>query len=377
MPDPRSELLAARLAAQRIAPPRGRRVADVVAWMGAIQAQDYLASLWAVALRLPGAITEAQVEQAIAGGEIVRVHAFRGTWQLIAPADVRWLLELVGPRLIAGWAGRFRQLGLGATDFRRSEQAMAGALAGGRELTRTELAAAVRAAGVATDGQRMAHMLVRAELAGLLCGGARRGKQFTYALLDDRVPARAPALPRHQAVAELTRRYLRSRGPATDRDLAWWTGLPLGEVREAIESIGGELRARAIEGQIGWSAAGARAGSPAPAAHLLPPFDEYLIAYRDRSAMLDAAHIGRINAGGGMLGSCILVDGRVAGTWRRTLNRKHVLVELQTFVRVTRAQRQAIEEAAHRYGRFLGLPAQVRFRTGLSSSRRARAGNDA
>ncbi len=374
MASERSELLAARLAAQRIAAPRAG-LARLVAWMGAIQAQDYLASLWAVALRLPGAVTEAQVEQAIAGGQIVRVHAFRGTWQLIAPADVRWLLALVGPRLIAGWAGRFRELGLGAADFRRGEQAMARALAGGRELTRTELAVAVRDAGVATDGQRMAHMLVRAELAGLICGGARRGKQFTYALLDDRVPARAPALPRQQAIAELARRYLRSRGPATDRDLAWWTGLPLGDVRAAIDSIGGELRARIVDRRTYWSAG--RVATPAGGAQLLPPFDEYLIAYRDRSAMLDAVHLGRINAGGGMLGACIVVDGRVAGTWRRTLNRKHVLVELETFVRVTRARRQAIEEAAHRYGRFLGLPAQVRFRTGLSSSRRARPVNDA
>jgi hypothetical protein len=333
-----------RLHAQHVASPRLATPAALVAWMGAVQAQDYLASLWAVGLRLTEA-TATTIEDAIADGSIVRIHAMRGTWQYVAREDVRWLLGLVGPRVIAGAAGRHRQLGLDAATLARSADVLAARVRGGRFATRAELAAALEAAGVACAGERLLHMLGHAELAGALSSGPRRGKQVTFAAFDERIPA-APAIDRAAAAAELAKRFVQARAPATVQDFAWWSGLPLGEARPAFEAAPVPAPPRASRRRT-------------PTAYLLPAFDEYLIGYADRSAMLAARDVKRINAGGGMLNPVIVIDGLIAGTWRRTIERAGVVVTLEPIRKLTAAERGAIDAVAARYGAFLGAPVRV------------------
>src|SRR3954469_23035255 len=179
-----------RLAGQLIAKPGGSP-AEAVARLGAVQAQDYLASLWAVGLRTRGA-TASTVEQAIADGSIVRTHVFRGTLQYVAREDVRWMLTLVGGRVIAATASRYRGLGLDERTLRRAETVLRKATSGGAQLTRAEVAAALQRARIATDGQRLIHIIVRAELDAVFCSGARRGKQATFAAFDQRVSSTPP-----------------------------------------------------------------------------------------------------------------------------------------------------------------------------------------
>jgi hypothetical protein len=289
----------------------------------------------------------------------------RGTWQLVAPADVRWLLALVAPGVIARSATRYRALGIDAATVRRSNAALVKTLAGGAQRTRPELAAALQRAGVATEGQRLAHLFGRAELDALICGGARRGKQFTYALLDEWAPpARAAApLRRDEALAELARRYFRSRGPATAGDFTWWSGLSAADARDALAAVASGLVSEVVGGRTYWRGEDvpppprppAPAPARAPAAHLLPAFDEYLVAYRDRDAVLDPAHVKRLNAGGGLLNPCIVVGSRVCGTWRRTLTRDTVTLELDFFARPGPRTRALVAAAARRYAAFLGL----------------------
>ncbi|MBI4954541.1 MAG: AlkZ family DNA glycosylase [Myxococcales bacterium] len=350
------ELAARRLLAQQIAHPVLATPAEVVAHLGALQAQDYAGAKWAVGLRL-GAdeATDALVERALDEGSVLRTHALRGTWQLIAPADVRWTLSLVAPRVIARAANRYRQLELEPATVRRSNAALAKVLADGAHRTRGELAAVLERAGIATDGQRLAHLLARAELDAVICSGARRGKHATYALLDDRVAA-TPTVPREEALARLAARYFRSRGPATVQDLAWWSGLPQSDARHGLESIRSSLVRESIDGRTYFRASDTRA-APSSDAYLLPAFDEYLVAYRDRSAVLDPAHVARVNAGGGMLDPCVVVGGRVVGTWRRTLGNRAVAIEVTLFGPRKRADRASIAAAANRYGRFLGVDA--------------------
>ena len=354
-----SEIVARRLLSQQIARPAFTALRDLVAYLGAVQAQDYGAVKWAVGLRLTGAATDASVEKAINEGAVLRTHALRGTWQLVAPADIRWMLELVAPRLIANYATRYRQLELDAAAFRRSNAALAKALRRGGQLTRAELASAIEGAGISTAGQRLAHLLQRAELDGLICGGARRGKQFTYALLDDRAPKPEARLERDEALAELARRYFRSRGPATIDDFKWWSGLAPADARAGLESARSALASSVIGGRTYWHGKDAAAKTPSRAAFLLPAFDEYLIAYRDRDAVLDPKHVKRLNAGGGMLGPCVVFDGRVIGTWRRTLTRTAVAIDIDWFEVPAPRANQAIAAAARRYGAFLGLEASV------------------
>jgi hypothetical protein len=358
-------LVARRLAAQQIGPPALTDPAELVSRMGAVQAQDPVGARWALGLRLRGRPVEATISRALAEGEILRTHVMRWTWQLVTPADLHWMLPLVAPRLVTRAARRHRELALDAATFRRSHVAFERALRDGAHLTRGELGAALRAAGIAVDGPRLSHLLGHAELHALVCSGAPRGKQATWALLAHRAPPTRAPLSRDQALAELARRYFRSRGPATAADFAWWSGLRPVDARAGLAAVEAELASDDVEGTIYWRARdAARSPGPAPApagAFLLPAFDEYLVAYKDRTAMLAARDARRINAGGGMLAPCVVVDGRVVGTWRRSLGRAGVMIELALFAKPATADRARIVEAAERYAAFLGLDAKIVF----------------
>jgi hypothetical protein len=339
--DPSSASIAGpRLAAQRIARPRGA-IADVVAAFGALQAQDPLGVRWAVALRTGAKVTQGDVDHAIARGEVVRTHTLRGTWQLVSPADLRWQLTLVEARVVRSAARRHAQLGLTEKMFAKANTVLARALAKG-DHDRAELAALLGGAGIPADGVRLSHVLLRAELAGVVCGGPRRGKQPTWTLLDAHV-APARKLTRDEALVELARRYFTTRGPATSNDFAWWSGLSAAEARAGLEAVKGEL--------------GTHADTAVQGVHLLPAFDEYVVSYRDRSAILDAPDATRVGTSNGILGPFLVVDGRVVGLWSRTLEKAGVRVDVKPFpsrAKAVRARRDEVVAAAERYAAFLG-----------------------
>jgi len=337
------------------------RPGELIASLAAVQAQDPAAARWAVGLRLRGrggaAARAALIERALADGTIIRTHVMRWTWQLVAPADLGWMLPLVTARLMARAARRHRELGLDAATFRRSHAALARALTGGAHRTRAELGAALRAAGVSPEGARLSHLLGHAELHGLICSGAPRGKQATYARVDERAPRGTPRT-REEALAALARRYFESRGPATAADFTWWSGLAPAEARAGLAAIAGDLASERVGGAVYWCAARvARLPDAALArAYLLPAFDEYLVAYRERAAVLAPEDARRLNAGGGMLSPAVVLGGRVAGTWRRTFERRGaVTIALAPFAAPDRRARDAIAEAAERYAAFLEL----------------------
>ena len=365
-PAPAEALIAAqRLAAQQIARSAFTKPAELVARMGAMQAQEPLAARWAVGLRLGGrggaAAGANAIEDALADGSVLRTHVMRWTWQLVTPADLHWMLPLVAPRLMARAARRHRELALDTKTFRQAEAAFTQALADGAHRTRAELGAALRAAGVAPDGQRLPHLLGHAELQGLICSGAPRGKQATWALLERRAPQVGAALVRDEALAELARRYFRSRGPASAADFGWWSGLAPADARAGLAAVAPDLTSESIAGVTYWRDRKApRVSAKALAdAYLLPAFDEYLVAYRDRSAVLSPRDARRINAGGGLLAPTIVVGGRIVGTWRRTLGRSAVTIALSLFGKPTPRERALIVTAAERYGAFLGLETKI------------------
>src|SRR5215207_3173682 len=353
-----TEVTRVRLANQGVAAGRFGKPSGVVRWFGAVQAQDYLGSLWALGLRLRGA-NEVEVERAVADRSIVRTWPLRGTLHFVAAEDVRWMLGLLGARTIARAAGRYRELGLDEATFARSRRAIVRALEGGRQLTRPELAAALERGGVATDGQRLIHLLNRSALEGLTCYAARRGKQFTFALLDEWAPSDR-SLTRDEALAELAGRYFRSHGPATLRDFVWWSSLTTNDARAGLESIRPRLLSEIIEGQTHWlSPPTPAADDVRTAAQLLPAFDEYTVAYKDRGALLHPSHTRRPDAATAVLGPTVILDGQAVGTWKRTLKRDSVIIETSLLATLKRDGRHALGAAAQRYGEFLGLPAVV------------------
>lgn len=332
---------------------------DVVRWFGAMQAQDYVAALWGVGLRTKAA-DEAAIERAIAQRTIVRTWPMRGTLHFVSPNDIRWMLELLTPRVVRGTAGRHRQLELDEKVFARSAHVIVRALEGGRQLSRPALYKTLAASRVDTTSSRGQHIIGHLSQTGLLCFGPRAAKQATIVLLEEWIP-NARRLEREAAIVELTRRYFTSHGPATVQDFAWWSGLTLAEIKVGLEGAASVLEREVIEGQAFWSATeSARVRrSNSTTAYLLPSFDEYTVAYRDRSAVLNAKHAKRVNAGGGIFNPIVVIDGQVRGTWKRTTVRDKVTIRVTAFDRLSAAQREAIDRAAVRYGKFLGLDVRV------------------
>ena len=354
-----SDIPGHRLHNQRLSRPTLAKPSDVVEWLCAVQAQDFLAAKWALGSRMRAATDEA-VERAFTKGSILRTHVLRPTWHFVLPADIRWMLALTAPRIRAAMASRHRQLELDERTFRRAGAAIARALEGGAELTRDELRDVIRKAGVANpDLQRMTHIMMRAELDEVVVSGARRGKQFTYALLDARAP-HARSLDRDAALEELTLRYFKTRGPATVQDFAKWSGLTVADARNGLEAVQSQLQRDDVGGRRYWFPAPARTRKPpSPTAYLLSIYDEYISSYKYRSAVVAAGHARKLVGMGNALTSVIVVDGQIVGTWKRTLTRKTVNVETRFFERPTKSEQRAVAAEARRYAEFLGMPVVI------------------
>jgi hypothetical protein len=351
------DLVRIRLRNHKLTRSEYRQPSEVVAWLGAVQAQDYPAAKWAVGMRAT-AVTEADVEEAFNEGAILRTHCLRPTWHFVAPTDIRWMLALSGPRVHAANAFYYRQLGLDPATLVRSRSTIVRALERGGHLTRSELASALHRAAVPADGLRLAYLVMHAELDQVICSGARRGKQFTYALLDERVPRTAP-VSRDEALAELTRRYFSSRGPATVRDYVWWSGLTVRDARTGIEMAGSALAHEVLDGRSYWFAASSGpARRTATRVHLLPNYDEYGIAYRDRDVV---PHVPRPRRVGSSeeFAHLLVIDGGLVGRWRRTLKTSTVLLEVQPYRSLTAPENDALDASAARYGKFMNMPVTV------------------
>lgn len=344
-----------RLANQHLIKPDLETASDVVRVLGAVQAQDYPAAKWGLAQRTRG-VSDTAVEKELTDGAILRTHILRPTWHFVAPADIRWMLELTAPRVRALLAHYDRNLGIDAGVLRRSRAIITKSLRDGKQLTRTELAKVLTISGVRVDGtQRLAHVVMHAELDGLVCSGARRGKQFTYALLEERVPP-AKKLGRDEALAELARRYFTTRGPATTDDFAWWSGLTKTDAKRAVEAQS-TLKQAIIGDRKYWlSPSGRITKSQSPLARLLPNYDEYFIGLKDRSAIqtkLDMANLERTLSY--LRGHIATLDGQVVGGWERTFKGSSVVVRFRLLTRLNRAERRAFEVEVARFAKFLGL----------------------
>jgi hypothetical protein len=354
-----SDIARQRLLNQHIARARFSEPAKIVAWLAAVQAQDFAAAKWSLGLRLRGA-SDADVERAFTDGKILRTHLLRPTWHFVARDDIRWLLALTAPRVHQANAYMYRKLGLDSSVFRRSNDALAEALSGGKQLTRDGIRAVLDRAGVDAKGEfRLGYLLMRAELDGVVCSGGREGKQFTYALFDERVPP-SRARGRNEALAELARRYFTSRGPATVHDLAKWSGLTLADARRGLDEVRSELQSKVIDGQSIWFSAPVRhARRTASNAYLLSIYDEFVSGYKDHRAIVTDQNGARLKSLGNLLTHIVVINDKIAGTWKPIRQKNTLVIDASVFARLSKSETQAVAKAARRYGEFVGLEARL------------------
>ena len=356
-----SDIAQQRLCNQSIAPAALMTPGEVVKKLGAVQAQDYLGVLWALGLRMQRAV-EADIEQAIANREIIRTWPMRGTLHFVAPEDVRWMLTLLTPRILARAARRHQQLELDEDTFARSETLFTNALQNGRCLIRSQMMDVLEQADISTKGQRGYHILWWTAQNGLICFGPRQGKQHTFVLLDEWqwLPESKP-LSREEALTALAQRYFTGHGPATIQDFIWWSGLTAGDARAGLEMVKSQLVHEEFDSQTYWfSPSPSPPQTDTPTAYLLPGFDEYLLGYKDRSAVLDPVYATKVVPGGnGMFKPLIVVDGRIVGTWQRTIKKDRVIMTLNPFNTLNTVETQAVEATAQNYGTFMNLPVTI------------------
>ncbi len=354
------DIIRYRLHNQLLSQTKYAQPSQVVEWLGAVQSQDYAGAKWALAQRLKDATTDAAIDKAFNAGKILRTHVMRPTWHFVAPQDIRWLLMLTGPRVHAVNAFMYRRLELDKAIISKSYKVLEKALEGNKRLTRSELGAAFEKRRVPASGQRLGYFMMSAELDGVICSGGRRGKQFTYALLEERVPP-VKRLQRDEALAELVKRYFATRGPATLQDFTWWSGLTMAEAKTGIEMVKSQFVNEVLEGQTYWFAdSTSPAREKSPTVHLLPNYDEYFIGFKDRSAIGKVANQTGIKANDpALIAHVILLDGQIVGGWRRAVTKNAVILERNLLTDLTRAEERALAQEVDRYSEFLQLPVEL------------------
>jgi len=354
-----SAIPAFRLQSQHIKQADFTSAEKVVSWMGAMQAQDYAGALWSIALRTPD-LTKADVEQAIIDRKIVRTWPMRGTLHFIAAKDARWMVQLLAPRATAAAASRRRALELTDAVLEKSKRLLETALTGEVALSRQTLCDLLDTHGIATAGQRGIHILRYFSEQGMLCFGPHEGKQPTFVLMDEWL-SRTPEKSREEALFELTRRYFTSHGPATLQDFAGWANITLTDARRGLMLVGDTLQQTELNQKIYWHSPNFNV-SQRPSLFLLPGFDEYILGYKDRSAVLASEYVNRIIPGGnGVFQATIVSNGQVIGIWKRATKAKSTRIHLEPFSALSETEKKATVQQAKRYEMFLQSPVEITY----------------
>ena len=320
----------------------------------AMQSQDFGPAKWSIGQRLASLTSDEDVERAVSRGDILRTHVLRQTWHFVAARDLIWLMALSGPRVQRGLAGRYRQLGLDPKTRGKAERVVARALQGDNHQIRAELREVLRKSRIDTEGQRLPHILSHCELEGIVCSGRVKGKHQTYALVEERV-RRPRRLDSDVAVVELVRRYLSSHGPATVKDMRWWSGLTIAELRNGLDGLGDKVKGKEVNGVTLWSLRnGLRSAGGKRAVLLLQTYDETVIGYTEsryfgdpRAKTTREAFVAR-NLPTGVA----LLDARVIGLWRRGTKERTVDIEVLLYEDLAPRDTRLLEAAATELGRF-------------------------
>lgn len=349
-----NDITNARLINQQLAETTFKKPAEIVSWLGAMQAQEFAMAKWAIGLRLQ-ALKEIDIENAFNAGDFLRTHLLRPTWHFVAPPDIRWLLKLTAPRVMVANAFMYRKFDLDSKIFKLSNDTMEKALAGKRQLTRLSLKAELAQKKIVADGLRLSYLMMQAELDGIICSGAREGKQFTYALLEERLPP-VKNLHHEEALVMLANRYFTSRGPATIEDFVSWSGLSVKEAKTGVNMLDSTFVKESINEKT-------HIFLPATSSNkkiyqrtfLMPDYDEYGMSYKDRTALFDPAAYNKKDILQNTISyHNIVINGKIAGTWKQMLSNESVTIETALFAPINKAKEMELTKSIRRFALFSG-----------------------
>ncbi len=329
----------------------------MVAYLGAVQGQEYAQTKWGLGLRLPN-LNDYDIEQELTDGKILRTHILRPTWHFVSAHDINWLLTLTAPRVHSVNSFMYRKLELDETLFKICNNIIAKALYGGKHLTREELNTQLKKNKIKAEGHRLSYIMMQAELNGLICSGIRRGNQFTYALLEERVP-NSRIKNKEEALAELSKRYFKSRGPATIKDFSTWSGLTIGECKEGLSLVESNFIKKKLGDEEFIFPHNSLADYKNPyEIYLLPVYDEFIMGYKNREAILEFRNsinpvpVFRFD-------SMIIFEGQIIGTWKRTIKSKLIELEYNFFKPLNKNRKGLFIKAIDRFGEFNNLPVKA------------------
>lgn len=347
-----STLANIRLSNQQLIHSKLTTPSEVVSWMGAMQAQDYQMAKWAVGLRLP-ASTDKMIEQALTEGQIIRTHILRPTWHFVTPEDIRWMLPLSAPRVRAAVRAADKMYGFTDEMVARNNKTVAAIIEKNGHLTRLQIEAELNKLGITTDdNNRMAHIMMRAELDGVVCSGEVKGNKQSYCLLDERVASLTP-LPQDEALEKLARKYFTSHAPATLHDFVWWSGMKVADARLGMELIKNDFEIVSIGSANYWVNRSANAASTNDKSiHLLPAFDEFIVSYKDRKHIFVDTDYKKIITSNGIFRPAITRGGHVVGAWKRSKKKSEITAESEMFDNVGKKTLSEIDLALDAYKLF-------------------------
>jgi hypothetical protein len=342
-----------RLASQKLLKANSNTPQEIVRHLGAIQAQDYAMAKWAIGSRCNA--TEKEIEEAINSGKIIRTHILRPTWHFVSADDIYWMLDVSGPQVKRIILSETKKYGYDEKEFERINSNIEKILAGNNHLTREEIIQELNIKKVSGEYYLSPVLIMMyAELTGLVCNGKMKGKQITYALLEEKVSRPQSKLTKEEGLAKLAKRYFESHGPATLLDFSWWSGFPPTTARSAINSIESELNSVEIDNQkyyFGTNFTGA--DNFCESVHFLPAFDEILISYKTRETSILLEHQSKAFTNNGIFKPIILENGKVIGTWKRTIKKDHVKIETQFFSPLDDSKKDLLFEAVKPFENYL------------------------
>lgn len=343
-----------RLLSHQLAAPAFDHPGQLVSWMGAMQAQDRQMVKWALGMRLKTPVLR-KVENALQQGKIIRMHILRPTWHLVAAEDARWMLKLSGGHIKAAneSLARSGKLGIEKEHYHRCNRLLEKILEGKKYLTKQEISDELKKVGLPADAHRLNCFLLQAEAEGILCNGPDKEKKHTYALLEERIPP-VKGITVEEALATLAGKYFQSHSPASLQDFIWWSGLTVTQAKQAIRLISSQLIQEKWNPSLFFIHRSCNhTALSADTLHFLPPYDEYLIGYKDRSAVIDPVHYRKAFTNYGIFYPVILHNGIVTGNWNKRISTEPVETAVSFFDTPYELDPAQIEEAANRYRKFI------------------------
>lgn len=347
-----SEIALMRMASQKILETNFHRPQEIVHHLGAMQAQDYSMAKWAIGSRCDA--SEKEIEEAINSAKIIRTHILRPTWHFVSAEDIYWMLDISGPQVKRMTISAAKKFGYDTKMLEQVKVSIEKLLAGNNHLTRDEIMQELNIKKTSSGDFLSAAIMMNAELDGLVCNGKRKGKQITYALLEERVSKPKNKLSREEGLAKLALRYFESHGPATVLDFSWWSGFSPTVCKSTINAIKLQLNCITIDNQDYWF------GKTNPdvehfqeSVHFLPAFDEILISYKTREASILIEHQSKAFTNNGIFKPIIIENGKVIGTWKRTIKKDHTKIETQFFNETAIHKKKILFEAIKPFENYL------------------------